>query len=408
MAEPQTGVREFPEVRSSGLPERAPQSRTVHWLAAAVYTLLLALSAAHFYQVPYWTMDLLSYMGNARLHETMDPVQLHNRVYGELRSSVPADVFGLLTGAPGFKDDHGAKHDRFVNPYHYTEFLPLFAIRPMYILTIYGMSRSGMGLVQAVRLISAVSYALLGILVFVWLSRYTRLAPLLALLIMWTPHITFLGRFTGCDGISVLLGMLSLFLIFEQNRPALGLGILMSAIWFRTDNIALVAPVVLILFLQDRIDFWKAAILGLVAVTSVLVIDHEAGHYGIRLLYYDTFVGIPVAPAEMNVQFPFKQYVYTFLNGYKQMLISFVPLFLILGLVGWTRRMAPLLGIATVYAALHYVILPDWVDRYMAVFYLITMMSAAIQVWPRPQESHRLPEQEYRPLGLLRRIQPRS
>jgi len=371
------------------------RSKFATGVMAAVYVLLLGLSAAHFYQVPYWTLDLLSYMGNVRLHETTDPIKLRDRVYSELKSTAPPEVFGLLTGAAGFRDDHGAKHDRFTNAYHYTEFLPLFAIRPMYILTLYGMSRAGLGLVQSVRLVSTACYVLLGILVFVWLSRYTRLAAFLALLIMWTPHVTFLGRFTGCDSISVFLGMLSLYLIFEKNLVAAGLTILMAAIWFRTDNVALVAPVLLVLFLQNRIDFWKAAVLGLLAVASVVVIDHEAGHYGFRLLYYDTFVQIPIAPAEMNVSFPLSQYVYIFLNGYKQMLISFVPAFLLLGLAGLNRRTAPLLGIVTLYAALHYVILPDWVDRYMADFYLVTMMAAAAIVWPRT-DSFGIKEYEYR------------
>jgi hypothetical protein len=368
------------------VPKQPLQRDRVSAISLAIYIALLAVSAVHFYQSPYWTMDLLSYMGNARLHETTDQVTLHERVYSELKASVPADVFGLLTGAPGFKDEHGAKHDRFTNPYHYAEFLPLFAIRPMYILTIYGMSRTGMGLVQAVRLVSAASYALLGILIIMWLTSYTRLAPLLALLIMWTPHITFLGRFTGCDGISVLLGMTALFLIFEKNWLTPGLVILFGAIWFRTDNIALAIPVLFVLFLQKRLDLWKVGVLAGLTVASVLVIDNEAGHYGIRLLYYDTFIGIPIAPAEMSVQFPLSQYVHIFVNGYKQMLISFVPLFVLLGMIGWTRKTAPLLGIAAVYAAIHYAILPDWVDRYMAVFYLITMITAASRVWPRETE----------------------
>lgn len=352
-------------------------------IAIAAYVLALGLATIHFYQSPYWTMDLLGYMGNARLQETRDPVVLHDRVYGELRSSVPSEVFNLLTGAPGFHDEHGEKHDRFLNPFHYAEFLPFFAIRPMYNSTIYLISRTGLGLVRAVRLLSALSYVSLGLLVLFWLLSYTRAAPLVALLIMLIPHITFLGRNTGSDGISVLLGMLSLYLIFERKQLAAGILILLIAIWFRTDNIALIIPVLLVLLLQHRLEAWKAAVLAFIAVGSVMAIDHAAGHYGIHMLYYDTFVGMPMAPGEMTAHFTIGQYAHLYLNGYKDMLISFVPLFLMLGLLGLNRKTVPLLGIGTAYAILHYTILPNWVDRYMAVFYLLTTMTAAFRIWPR-------------------------
>jgi hypothetical protein len=352
-------------------------------LAVAAYVLILGLATIHFYKSPYWVMDLLGYMGNARLHETTDPVVLHNRVYGELRSSVPPEVFDLLTGAPGVHDENGAKHDRFLNPNHYVQFLPCFAIRPLYNLTLYCISRTGVGLVQAVRLVSAISYGLLGILVLVWLSRYTRMAPLLALLIMLIPHISLLGRNTGADGLSVLLGMLSLYLIFENNQVFAGILILSAAIWVRTDNIALIMPVLLVLLLQKQLEIWKACVVGLLAIFSVLIINHYAGDYGIQMLYYRNFFGIPIAPAEMVVSFTIRQYAYFFLNGFKDMLVSFVPLFLLLGLIGWNRKTAPLLGIAVIYIALHYVILPNWIDRWMAVLYLLTSMTAAFRVQPK-------------------------
>lgn len=352
-------------------------------IAIAAYILILGLATIHFYNSPYWTMDLLGYMGNARLHETTDPILLRDRVYSELRSSAPPEVFDLLTGAPGFHDEHGEKRDRFLNAFHYAEFLPFFAIRPLYNLTIYWISRTGVGLVRAVRLVSAVSYGLLGIIVLAWMLPYTRAAPLCAMLIMLTPHITFLGRNTGSDGLSVLLGMFSLYLIFERKRYPTGILLLLIAIWFRTDNIALLAPTLVVLFLQKRLEGWKTAVLGLIALCSVVVIDHAAGHYGIHVLYYNTFVGMPMAPAEMTAHYTPGQYAHLYLNGYKDMLICFVPLFVLLGLVGLSRKTAPILGIATAYALLHYTILPNWVDRYMAVFYLLTAMAAAFRVWPR-------------------------
>jgi hypothetical protein len=44
-------------------------------------------------------------------------------------------------------------------------------------------------------------------------------------------------------------------------------------------------------------------VLSVIAVASVVMINHFAGDYGIRMLYYRNFVGTPSAPAEMVVNF---------------------------------------------------------------------------------------------------------
>ncbi len=79
----------------------------------------------------------------------------------------------------------------------------------------------------------------------------------------------------------------------------------------------------------------------------------------------------------MIVQFTARQYLRFFLAGFKSMLNSYVPLFLVLGLIGLNRKTAPLLAVAITYAGLHYLILPNWMDRWMAILYLLTCMTAA-------------------------------
>ena len=346
-------------------------------LGVGIYLVLLALVTAHFYLAPFWDLDMLGYMGNARLNDTSDPVKLHENVYGELRSSVPPSAFGYLTGAPGEPDQMGSKHERLVNAYHYAEFLPCFAIRPVYNQTIYWLSRTGLGLVRSIRLVSAFSYYLLGVLVLIWLQRHSPYSLVLSFLIMLLPPISLLGRNTTADALSVLLGVFSLFVIFELNRIAVGIGILSLAIWVRTDNVALIVPVLATLYFQRRLQLWVGIFFAAISVASVVVINHAAGDYGIQMLYYRNFLGTPIAPGEMVAHFTARQYVYFFFSGFKAMLNSFVPVFVVLGLVGLNRRTAPILMVVTTYVILHYLILPNWIDRWMGVFYVVTCMTAA-------------------------------
>jgi hypothetical protein len=350
---------------------------------STIYVCLLAVVTAHFYLAPFWDLDMLGYMGNARLNDTTDPVKLHGLVYGELRASVPSSAFGYLTGAPGEPDQSGSKHDRLVNAYHYAEFLPCFAIRPVYNQTIYWLSRTGLGLVRSVRLVSALSYYLIGIVVLLWLGRYTPHSPVLSFLIMLLPPISLLGRNTTADALSVLLGLSALFAIFELDRIATGISILSVAIWIRTDNVVLIMPVLAVLCFQRRLQLWVGAVFAIISVAAVLVINHAAGDYGIRMLYYRNFLGTPLAPGEMTAHFTVRQYIYFFVSGFKAMLNSFVPVFLIFGLLGLNRRTAPLLAIVTAYVVLHFAVLPNWIDRWMGVFYVVTCLVAAIHVKQR-------------------------
>lgn len=94
-----------------------------------------------------------------------------------------------------------------------------------------------------------------------------------------------------------------------------GMALLLASIYFRTDFVVLAGPVILACWLQKRLDLWKAAVLSLIAVASVLCINYFAGDYGIKMLYYRNFVGVPIAPGEMTVQFSFRDYVAAFRSG---------------------------------------------------------------------------------------------
>ena len=59
-------------------------------------------------------------------------------------------------------------------------------------------------------------------------------------------------------------------------------------------------------------------------------------------------------PAEMVAKFTAAEYLSAFLAGFKTMLTNFVPAFILLGLIGFNKKTAPLLAIAATYAAVHY------------------------------------------------------
>jgi len=358
-----TTVAQFPHPRWSS---------SMVW--AINYLAVLTLASTHLYFTPIYSMDSIQYMANALLMEERDPVRIHEQVYSELRRSVPREQLQHLLGDAGNTSDQDrSRAERAANPYHFAEFLPLFAIRPLYNQALYLVSKTGMGLVKAGIFISVSSYFLLGVLLFAWIRPYTT--PMLSfaasLLCMISPPLLALGRDTTSDALATLVAFTALYLIFEKRRITPGMVLLLASIYFRTDFVVLAGPVLLVTWLQQRIRFWHAAVLSALAVASVLCINHFAGDYGIKMLYYRNFVGTPVAPGEMVVNFSARDYVSAFRSGITKLVESFFIPFLLLGIVGLrSKRFVPLMGATLAYVLLHFLILPNWQERWVGVFYL--------------------------------------
>ena len=352
-----------------------------------LYALLLGGVAFHLYRSPIYDMDSIQYMGNALLMEDTDVVRVHHRVYAELQQSVPKgvrdDLLGRELGAPA--DQNKSRQERAANPLRFAEFLPLFAIRPLYNQTLWLVSKTGLGLVRSGILISVVSYFALGLLLFLWVRKYAAHTVALAIptLLMLSPPLTMLGRDPTSDALATLVAFGSLYLLFQKERPAAGLALALVSIYFRTDFVVLAGLVILACWLERRVDFWKAFVLAAVALGSVFFINHFAGDYGFKMLYYRNFVAVPVAPGEMTVQFSFRDYVAALRSGVTQIMNSFFLPFLIVGVLGLaSKRTRMLFAVSLAYLLLHFLILPNWQERWFGVFYLSMGVCAAASLYP--------------------------
>jgi hypothetical protein len=174
---------------------------------------------------------------------------------------------------------------------------------------------------------------------------------------------------------------LALYFTFERNRLAVGLAVLLSSVYIRTDNVLLALCVLAYLSLiTKQVDKWKAAILAGVAVASVWTINHFAGDYGWRMLYYRGFIAAPLAPGEFIAQFTFADYQRVLRSGIVVLINgNFVP-YLLLGAVGYfasTKQvMKRVFVIVIAFSAAHFVIFPLAEDRYLALYYVVASLTA--------------------------------
>jgi hypothetical protein len=358
-------------------------------VASIAFFVLLGAVAWHVYRFPSYSIDMLGYMENMAVLETSNVKEIHAAVYGEVRSKLPEGVrdhlLGLDKGAPDRQN--ASLQDRASNPGHFAEFLPCFAIRPLYIELLHLFRRLGTSLVRATVLGSVLPYIALATLFFVWSRAYVGpvYGSLLAFVLALTPPVFNLSRITEPDCLSTLWVCLALYLIFERSRLAVGLVVLLSGVYVRTDNVLLALCVLAYLSLITRqMDKWKAAVLACVAIGSVFVINHFAGDYGWRMLYYRGFIAPPLAPGEFVAQFTFADYQRVLRSGIVALTGgNFIP-YLLFGTIGYfssyftskKQSMRKVFVIVIAFSAAHFIIFPLAEDRYLALYYVVAGLTA--------------------------------
>jgi len=353
--------------------------------APFIFFLLLGAVAWHSYHYPDYGIDMLGYMENIAALETSNVNEIHAAVYGEVRSRLPEKardhLLGLDKGTPDLQNS--SLQDRASNPRHFAEFLPCFAVRPLYIELLHLFHKCGASLVKATVLGAVLPYVALGALLFVWSQRCVGsvYASALAFLLAITPPVWNLSRMTEPDCMSTLWVCLALYLIFERNSLTAGLTVLLSSVYVRTDNVLLVLCVLAYLGVRTKqVDKWKAAVLAGVAVASVYTINHFAGDYGWRLLYYRGFIAPPIAPGEFVAHFSLADYERALRSGIAALINgNFVP-YLFFGMIGYLastkQSMRKIFGIVIVFSAMHFIIFPLALDRYLALYYVVASLAA--------------------------------
>ncbi len=368
----------MPDLKTAPLAMRFRWSRP--GLATVFFLLSISVVSARPYFYSLYDMDMLGYMGNAVAISGASIQQIHETVYQEVLTLVPQPTRNHLLGRDGVGPTSriNSARDRSTNAYHFAEFLPCFAIRPLFNETVYLLHyKLGLSLVRATVVIPVFSYWLLGILVFFWMSSYVGgvLAASLSLLLMLCPPILNLARFNTPDALSCLFVMASLYLILERGNIFWGLVLLLSSVYVRTDNVLLVVAVLTYCTFSSRlISKTQGFVLAAVAVSSVVVINHFSGDYGIRVLFYRSFVEVPNAPGELVAKFGLKDYLIAFRTGVSEVFNSyFFPFTLIgaLGLLLQRRRAAVSLAVlVSAYCCLHFLLFPSGQERFWGPYYL--------------------------------------
>ncbi len=221
------------------------------------------------------------------------------------------------------------------SPEHLGQLEPLYAIRPLYLMSIEAVLRTGVPIQRAISMVSALSLFGIGLVLLGWTGR-----PFYCALLMATPAIVVLGRIGTPDALSSLLVLSSAWALVRQ-RFFPGVLLLLVSIWGRTDNILIVLLVLVWLAGTGKLSLSHSAVLAVVAVASVLVINHFSGNYGWGVLFRYSFIA-GKSPAEIGSHVSWRDYMVAVGHGLKEIGGQEIALWTLVGLA--TRRWLPMPG----------------------------------------------------------------
>lgn len=312
---------------------------------------------------------------------------IHETVYGEARNKIPEPIYRHLTGGDpnALASESGSFRERATNPYRFAEFLPCFAIRPIFNQLIYIFHYYfGVGLLESTVLIPVISYFLIGFVLLMWTCRYAAIkwAVPICILTLLTPPVWDLARSTTPDALSSLVVLMSMFLLFENRRPLVGMILLLSSVFIRTDN-ALFVILVLGYLYAAGYGFRKAELVlfAALAIISVPFINHFSGDYGAKVLYYRSFIQAPVAVGEISPIFGLREYLAALSKCISDAVHSaYIPFFLI-GAAYMTRRPSRAVSgavlVTSLYTLAHLTIFPNPETRFFGTFFVSMGLSLA-------------------------------
>lgn len=353
--------------------------------------------------IPRW--DLLGYAAAALSWETQDAQTIHKKAYDNVRAHLSPEQYQKLAASEPYRRDM-ARDARL-----YAQQIPFYSIRPLYVLPLYLLHKSGVDFVHSATLVSALSYFAIGLLLFRWLRRYTGAgygAVLAGLLMISTPIIMSAKLMTP-DLMSAALMVGAMYALLEhraQNPFAL---LMLAAVYVRPDNLLLVAPILLYLHWFGPLDLHisGARLISLLTifVASYIGINAFGHHYSWSTLFYHTFIEQVSNPADRSFHIGVNEYLYALKTRGGSIFATSIVAFLFAGACAYYLRSAAkhtpardiyqgLILIVVTNIVLRFILFPVLWDRMFIAHYVLlgvlfvlsVQRHTAARLTPQPTE----------------------
>jgi hypothetical protein len=347
-------------------------------LGLGVAALLVVFYAAYYAQRPVYNWDMVPYIAVALIDSGQAVDTAYQAAYAAIETAVPAATVRQLKGTRN-------EHLIAIDPSRFVALLPFFTVKPIYPALIAVLHAGGIGLVTASVVISAVSYGLICLLLYVWLAPWMPIGIGVAAmaLLSLSPFLTPIAQLSSPDALSALVVLAAMFLIIERGVFSGGAALLVVAIAVRPENILLCGIGLLYLAASRHLGVTRLLLFAVAAFALYAAISAWAGNYGWKTLFYFAMVDNTVALNGFVSPLAISDYLKIYLRQIDRLIFltqDGVTFFLLLGLGAlclkgrhrlWSDRYSHLTILALLFMAARLFALPSDALRALLPAYLM-------------------------------------
>ncbi|CAD0218086.1 hypothetical protein [Chryseobacterium sp. JV274] len=361
-----------------------------------IFSIYVCIMSYYLYANHYYNTDMEAYMG--LIYKTEYPEmkieEIHQKVYDELREKNP-DFAGLGPVDPMVKEVAKGESSYYKilsqNPKAYEEELQLFVVKPFYNFINWAFFKLGFSASASNSLISAISYALILILIFGFLIKILKnysLAFIITILISLFKPLQESGRHVSADSLSCLLLLLSFYVFLVRKNFFLAGIFAMLCILTRPEYFIFYSFLYGIIYLyRNRLQVKTGPLLisyGYLFLSFFLIQTFNQVSWS--TLFMNQFTKVQIYPVSQPDPFSFSDYIHfikskimlEFNASYFPVLLIFIIIILANNFSLYNKkRQAQVLFFVIIYGTviMRFLVFPSLVNRMMLGFYLIIILA---------------------------------
>lgn len=359
-----------------------------------LYLLLIAYLAVmfrYFYTHQYYNWDIEAYMGI--IYKTDNPAmpieEIHRKVYDELREKAP-ERFDFRENEKeetiGANSYYKALSE---NPKAYEEELQFFTVKPMYNIINVLFYKTGFSAATSTFLISMVSYVAIVFFLFGFLQERLmnkELAFVITVLLSLFKPLLVATRHAAPDMLACLLLLTSVYFFAGKKKVFFAAFFATLTVFTRPEYIvfySLLLPLVLLFRKRLGVQVRYVFLSYIPVFIAFLIVQHYS-KIPWQVLFMNQFTKVQLSPVSNPDAFVFSDYV----NFIKQKIFlefnaSYFPLLLLFAVIVFGNKKINWFSIGFIFVIyvtvfIRFLIFPSLVDRMMVGFYLLIILTLAV------------------------------
>ncbi|MGN6401902.1 MAG: hypothetical protein ACTHMD_15700 [Flavisolibacter sp.] len=354
------------------------------YILKALYFFSILSAGFYCYKEPFYNWDLLPYTALVLKMDHHSTKEAHNLAYRLAKENIPAKNYQQLTDST-----HAYRNSMYHNVEAFKSQLPFYVVKPLYTTLIYLFYKSGIGLPKATVIPSLLSYLLIGLLLFYWLSKYLSQAASfsVALLVMVSPPLTEVTKTSSPDCLSAFLLFAAFYFIVEKPFLAKAFMLMLLSVFARLDNILSCFLVLCVIFFSkkwhNKVQLSTILFMMISFFATFIFISAMTRQYGWNIFFYSNFADRLHPAYGSGEHFSLESYgrlMYEHLiNGLNHSYFALFIALLVLSLgksFNWKKMPLDQLVILLLPGIflLRFILYPDISDRFYVAFYLVIII----------------------------------